>query len=306
MAAPMREAGGPRGAILSVSALVLTILAAPAGAVAGPARAAIGAPESPSTRAPSGLGLSPALPEASDTVSDGGIALDGTDRPARAGRAAPTGLAALHGQEDEERQAREGRHERRQVQERQDEERRAQERQNEERQAQEEQEEERQTQDPMVPARGEDLVSWPTPWISEVPSVDLTGTWRFLPDRSDPMLETWRGEEVLYRIRQESGRIVLEFVPGGGRTNEQTYRWDGSTAEFERGETQVRERARWSQSGRTLEIVGRWWLNTEPTEIHEYTYRYRLERSLLVFEQRDDSGTTTWRFRRVADEPGVR
>lgn len=139
---------------------------------------------------------------------------------------------------------------------------------------------------------------WPRGWISDVPSVDLTGDWVFLPERSDPMLEVWRDREVSYRIDQYPTHIVLEFRAQGGASNTQTYRWDGTVHRFERDTTEVEEMARWTAAGRELEVEGRWWESASPAEVHAYAFRYSVAGNVLSFVQRDDSGTTTWRFLR--------
>lgn len=144
----------------------------------------------------------------------------------------------------------------------------------------------------------------PGAWVSDVPAVDLTGTWRFDPTASDPMLEAWRGRTVRYRIAQHPGRIDLEFVVEGGLSTRQTYRWDGSARRFQRGEAEVEERARWTDGGRTLEVVGRWWLPAEPEETHRYRFLYRAAADTLTFTQEDDSGTTVWVFVRERTPPG--
>ncbi len=136
-------------------------------------------------------------------------------------------------------------------------------------------------------------------WISEVPTVDLSGRWVFDPEISDPMIEEWRGRRIEYRVRQSPATIVLEFLPEQGRGNTQVYRWDGSIAAFERGGRQVRERARWDNGGRTLRIEGRHWAPGDDT-VERYEFIYRLESSsVLAFVQQDEFGQTVWRFRRV-------
>lgn len=141
-------------------------------------------------------------------------------------------------------------------------------------------------------------LDWPGR-VSDLPMVDLSGTWVFDPEVSDPMVEAWRGRRVEYRIDQQSDFIRLEFRPEDGQGNVQTYRWDGRVIAFERGTTEVRELAAWVEGGRTLEILGRWWSPEDITEIHSYSFRYRLEGfDVIAFEQSDPHGTTTWRFRR--------
>lgn len=138
-----------------------------------------------------------------------------------------------------------------------------------------------------------------TPEISEVPLVDLSGSWRFAPRLSDPMVQQWRDVPVLYGIQQLSDRILLDFRPEGGRSNVQAYRWNGEVEDFERGQTEVRERARWTDGGRMLVIEGRWWDPDIPDELNAYTFRYRLDGpDRLVFVQENESGETVWVFER--------
>lgn len=151
-----------------------------------------------------------------------------------------------------------------------------------------------------IPARAaQDNVVLESPgdaWISDVPSVDFTGTWVFDPDSSDPMLETWAGREVVYEITQGPGNIVLEFRVEGGSANRQLYRWDGTVNRFERGGRQVEERARWTDAGRVLEVRGEHWDTTAPDDVTGYRFRYELSGDVLTFRQTDASGTTVWRF----------
>lgn len=135
--------------------------------------------------------------------------------------------------------------------------------------------------------------------ILEVPLVDLTGSWSFVEAESDPMVEAWRGREVQYLITQTPDRIVLDFRPAEGTRTLQGYRWDGSVVSFERDGTQVRERARWTDGGRVLEVEGRWWPIEDPSDLGRYTYRYRLEGpDRLVLAQSDPYGQTVWHFAR--------
>lgn len=136
----------------------------------------------------------------------------------------------------------------------------------------------------------------PDAWISDVPTVDLSGTWVFDPDSSDPMLEGWEGRRVVYEITQALGRIVLEFRVEEGSTNRQSYRWDGTVKRFERGGRQVEERARWTDAGRVLEIHGKHWDSTAPEEATEYSFRYELSGDVLSFHQIGAAGRTVWRF----------
>lgn len=167
--------------------------------------------------------------------------------------------------------------------------------------------------DPALPEGG---LEWPTPWITEIPTVDLSGSWRFDPERSDPMVEAWRGIEILYRIEQQPDHIVLEFLPEGEEgANIQVYRWDGTLRRDRRGRTEIAERARWTDGGRVLEVHGRSWIPGIEEEPYRYHFRYSLRRGTLTFTQADDSGATTWRFvdaveqgggRRTADDQGPR
>ena len=136
-----------------------------------------------------------------------------------------------------------------------------------------------------------------TPWISDVPVVDMTGEWVFDAGSSDPMVEIWREREVLYRIDQQIDRIVFEFTPENGQQNVQTYRWGSAISEFERGGAEVRERARWTDRGRVLEIEGRWWSFDDRSTVRRYTFRYEVTSGdALAFTQGDEHGTTVWRF----------
>lgn len=138
-----------------------------------------------------------------------------------------------------------------------------------------------------------------SPGVSDVPVVDLGGAYVFDPEESDPMVEAWRDRTVRYRVTQTPQRIVLEFRPEDADPNVRTYRWDGGVTEFNRGTAEVRERARWVEGGRVLEIEGRWWLPDDHEDLRSYTLRYRLDgpRS-LVFTQIDAHGRTEWRFER--------
>ncbi|MFW6198458.1 MAG: hypothetical protein ACOC5E_01405, partial [Acidobacteriota bacterium] len=142
-------------------------------------------------------------------------------------------------------------------------------------------------------------LEWPGR-VSELPVVDLSGTWVFDPEISDPMVDAWRGRRVEYRVEQQSDFIRLEFRPEDGQGNNQTYRWNGRVIAFERGSTEVRELAAWVDGGRVLEVVGRWWSPEDITDIHSYTFRYSLQGfDVLVLEQVDPHGSTTWRFQRA-------
>ena len=138
-----------------------------------------------------------------------------------------------------------------------------------------------------------------TPWLSEFPQVDLTGTWVFDAATSDVMVEAWRDREVLYVVDQQMDRIVFDFSPEDGQRNVQGYRWNGSVSEFERGTAEVRERARWTGGGRIFEVEGRWWPTENTAEVTKYTFLYRLEGlDRLALTQRDEHGETVWRFHR--------
>ncbi len=138
-----------------------------------------------------------------------------------------------------------------------------------------------------------------TNWISDVPVVDMTGEWVFDTASSDPMVEVWREREVVYQIDQQLDRIVFEFRPENGQQNVQTYRWGGSISEFQRGDAEVRERARWTEGGRVLEVEGRWWTFDDLSTVRQYTFRYETTSfDMLVLTQGDEHGTTMWRFRR--------
>jgi hypothetical protein len=135
-------------------------------------------------------------------------------------------------------------------------------------------------------------------WFSDLPAVDLTGTWTFDASRSDPMLSDWQDAEVSYEINQQAAFIILEFKVPGSQSNTQRYRWDGTIQRFERGGRVVEEAARWTEAGRTLQIAGRHWDPTEPEEREEYGFFYRMRGDELEFVQENASGRTVWRFRR--------
>ena len=137
---------------------------------------------------------------------------------------------------------------------------------------------------------------WPQDWLSDIPLVDLSGTWVFDPQGSDPMLEPWRDREVRYEIGQHPAHIVLEFRVEGGRSNTQTYRWDGTVHRFQRDVRNVEEAARWTRGGRKLEVRGRHWDPETPDEIVEYSFSYERRGPVLTFIQGNATGTTVWRF----------
>lgn len=135
--------------------------------------------------------------------------------------------------------------------------------------------------------------------VSDVPSVDLTGLWQFVEATSDPMVEVWRGREIVYEVSQQTNRVVMSFRPKNGEPSVQEYRWDGTVNSFERANAEVRERAHWTDGGRTLEVEGRWWPTSDRSTIFRYTFRYSLESPRqLLFRQIDEYGETLWRFRR--------
>ena len=135
--------------------------------------------------------------------------------------------------------------------------------------------------------------------LSEMPLVDLSGRWRFDPRRSDPLVAEWQEAELECFIYQQPDRIVLQFVPGKLEQRVLDYRWDGTLRSERRESTEVRERARWVDGGRALEIEGRWWLLQEEPVLRRYVHRYRAEGSrALVLTLEDEYGTTVWRFER--------
>lgn len=134
------------------------------------------------------------------------------------------------------------------------------------------------------------------PWISDVPIVDLSGTWVFVARGSDPMIEAWRDQTVVYEVYQQLDRIVVRFRTGG-EIVARNLTWTGAIVPRNEDGVEFRERTRWTDGGRTLEIEGRWWLPGEAPEPERYLYRFRLDgRDTLVVIQQDDHGTTTWRF----------
>ena len=139
---------------------------------------------------------------------------------------------------------------------------------------------------------------WPENWFSDLPAVDMTGTWVFDPAGSDPMLADWQGREVIYEINHQAAFIILEFRVQGAQSNTQRYNWDGTIQRFERGGRVVEEAARWTDAGRTLQIAGRHWDPTEPEDRVEYGFRYRMRGDVLDFVQDNDTGNTVWRFQR--------
>ena len=131
-----------------------------------------------------------------------------------------------------------------------------------------------------------------------MPALELTGTWTFDAETSDPMIDAWAAQEVRYQIEQHAAFIVLDFQVEDTQNNTQTYGWNGTIERFERGGRLVEEAARWTDAGRTLEIVGRHWAPNTPAEKTEYRFTYTARNNILTFVQVNESGTTTWRFLR--------
>ena len=143
-----------------------------------------------------------------------------------------------------------------------------------------------------------DDLEW-SAWVSDVPMVDLTGLWRFVESSSDPMVEVWQGRKITYEISQQTNRVVMSFRPENGEPSVQEYRWNGAVNAFARADAEVRERAQWTDGGRTLEVEGRWWPTGDRSTISKYTFRYELESPRrLLFRQIDEYGETVWRFQR--------
>ena len=137
---------------------------------------------------------------------------------------------------------------------------------------------------------------WPPDWFTDLPSVDLSGSWLFDAEQSDPMLGEWAEREVRYVINHQAAFIALEFRAGSEQTNAQTYRWDGTIHQFERGTRQVQEAARWTRGGRRLEVLGRHWNQGEPEAVEHYLFTYEARGDVLTFVQESDTGQTVWRF----------
>jgi hypothetical protein len=142
---------------------------------------------------------------------------------------------------------------------------------------------------------------WPKDFFSDLPALDLTGTWTFDAADSDPMLSDWAEHEVIYEVTQHSAYIVLDFRVPGIESNTQRYRWDSQVEHFERGGRNVEEAARWTRAGSVLEVIGRHWNPATPNEREEYRFTYEVRGDQLIFVQSSDSGSTTWRFSRVRD-----
>ena len=132
--------------------------------------------------------------------------------------------------------------------------------------------------------------------MSDIPVVDLTGSWLFDPDASDPMIEAWRDREVRYQISQQPDHIDFEFLVEGGYSTKQSYRWDGTVTRFDRSGAQVEEIARWTDAGRVFEVRGRWWPEDTPDDIAVYELRYALHILEITFTQTNESGSTVWTF----------
>ena len=137
---------------------------------------------------------------------------------------------------------------------------------------------------------------WSEGWVSDIPTVDLTGTWLFDDAASDPMIEAWRDREVRYQISQQPDHIDFEFMVEGGYSTVQSYRWDGTVTRFNRTGSEVEEIARWTDAGRVFEVRGHWWPEDTPDEITVYELRYALRIFRFTFTQTNDSGSTVWTF----------
>ena len=137
---------------------------------------------------------------------------------------------------------------------------------------------------------------WSEGWVSDIPVVDLTGSWLFDPDASDPMAEAWREREVRYEVSQQPDHIDFEFVVEGGYSVAQSYRWDGTVTRFNRSGAEVEEIARWTDAGRVFEIRGRWWQGDTPDDVAVYELRYTLRFFEITLTQTNDTGSTVWTF----------
>lgn len=147
---------------------------------------------------------------------------------------------------------------------------------------------------PALTLQQEDV--WSQGWLSDIPVVDLSGSWRFDPGSSDAMVAEWAGREIHYQIQQNPTHIVLDFEVEGGYSSQQRYRWDGTVRRSTRDSTVIEEIARWTEAGRALEVAGRWWLQDTPDEITTYRLRYEMRFDRLTFVQTNATGTTVWRF----------
>ncbi len=137
---------------------------------------------------------------------------------------------------------------------------------------------------------------WPLDWLTDMPAVELTGTWLFDPEISDPMVGAWATHEIRYEINQQGAFIVLDFRVKDVESNTQSYSWDAKIQRFERGGRRVEEAARWTDGGRMLEVVGRHWSPETPEQKSEYRFAYTARNNVLTFVQENESGTTVWRF----------
>jgi len=136
---------------------------------------------------------------------------------------------------------------------------------------------------------------WPENWATDLPAVDLSGTWVLNAENSDSLPSDWEGKKVEYLITQLSANIQLVFTVGVEQ-NGQTYRWDNKIERFERGGRQIEEAARWGRGGRVLEVRGRHWNPQEPDVKEEYLFSYTVRGEELTFVQESRGGKTTWRF----------
>ena len=136
---------------------------------------------------------------------------------------------------------------------------------------------------------------WPRDWSTDLPAVDLSGTWVLNAEHSDPLPTDWQDLKVEYLITQLSAHIQLVFTVGVEQ-NGQTYRWDNKIEQFERGGRLVEETARWAEGGRVFEVRGRHWNPQEPEVKDEYRFTYTVRGEELTFVQESRGGKTTWRF----------
>ena len=110
------------------------------------------------------------------------------------------------------------------------------------------------------------------------------------------MIDAWAASEIRYEISQQATFIVLDFRVKDVASNRQSYRWGATVEHFERGGLQVQEAARWTNAGRTLEVVGRHWDPQTPEQKTEYRFTYAERAGVLTFVQENESGATVWRF----------
>ncbi len=137
---------------------------------------------------------------------------------------------------------------------------------------------------------------WSEGWVSDIPVVDMTGSWLFDSDASDPMVEAWRERDVRYQISQQPDHIDFEFIVEGGYSIEQSYRWDGTVRRFNRNGSEVEEIARWTDAGRVFQIRGRRSPEDAPDDIMAYELRYELGIFKFTFTQTNETGSTVWTF----------